>query len=1318
MDVAELGSDTQTALAEVLGYLNFSSGTPDAKFLRNLNTLFFRIEEDKSNDASDVVLKRWLIAALHQLSGQGGAFADAGQSQAVITLLFDELLPAYRRFHRDLLQHQTDVDLWQPFFIGRAIEAILVQGPPWDEHKRLVTTALSTLNDFVGYRPVAVLESDRKIEPYENEWVRPIPLYIEEAGVACGRYEALVAKALEILNQTDSDLLAQAWFDPNLVEELTLDPRAYDFDHPVSKRPNYHFGTWDPHDIDNQGRYRRFVVQQITLDALLARVDTPGDLPEEEWLVEAAAVLSGTILMASATSGSGPDSHRSDTTLATLLPHIAEVRDQFYQQFAASVGGAHGRRLRRETKQLKQPLGGARQHLNQEISRRRAVQLQRVHLAQLFARMGYPDAASRQAHAVEVASARMLSQIYCQMTAGHHAIETLKLAEAAERLREIEDLLERAIECGALIDPWNIVGFGGNFSLFPALENSIRDYRADDLIELMEKIFGLCARAWSEAAAVDDEPLERSFSETFARLAGWWDRFATSTVSSVKRLVGKELEVSTNLVAGALNAWHKAGAAAGDIGFWRMFVQQFDSPKAFHLVIDALLEKKDYVASQALLMQWLSQADQTELEEGHSSLSDMLVRWMQGVERSAKGADDDSDDGSKDGEHPWPMVCKFFELLEANAQEYWQVPKLDLEGADSGNSDADDDQDSLLANPGEADDEDDYLYKAAYEEMTYQDSTDDGVEGFLLEPGGGATDFELDAEAKRLGQRLVFLATVARLWRRAVMTWGTRPTTTREQEEAFDAWQRQAVANHADLVKLLEKVHHYRISTPTGDQESLVEYDRRRMTKDALLERVITTCVETSDAVELLKAANEQTQSPTDKSNPTTVALLRTVLAEDPDAVQKVWPDFLEAIQTRELLYVPLARGGNPKRIVQVRSTLQTVLNVVGWLPRLGCLRETCQLLEAAQTMEADHPVGPGAVTEFDRLFAHGYRALVRAIVASAEHWDTPESDVTDLRTSDSLLVECLKQLTQSQSELWLLHSRTLRLSVVEKVADPDDWQQLVEFVQRYGDELFTQHFLNLGNLRAILHQGVDTWLRNLEEDRGAKTAERLLDDLDGKLPRAEAVKHLTVVLEAVVENYTEYRDYNVTTTQSDRGELLYMFIDFLRLKSKYDRVAWNLHPVVMAHEILTRCNRSQAAELWRRSLAEESREAADRYLVQLGELSDAYGMRLATVADRIGERFIQPLAIDRVRGLVRPAMEDARHDRPSTAFSLLEEEIEAISSDPSGAGLDLPAWLEALETEVSDSQAALRQEAAQGETDERIAQILISADDVQAQLS
>ena len=39
----------------------------------------------------------------------------------------------------------------------------------------------------------------------------------------------------------------------------------------------------------------------------------------------------------------------------------------------------------------------------------------------------------------------------------------------------------------------------------------------------------------------------------------------------------------------------------------------------------------------------------------------------------------------------------------------------------------------------------------------------------------------------------------------------------------------------------------------------------------------------------------------------------------------------------------------------------------------------------------------------------------------------------------------------------------------------------------------------------------------------------------------------------------------------SDRGEMLYTLLDFLRLRADYDRLAWNLRPVVLAHEVLVR---------------------------------------------------------------------------------------------------------------------------------------------------
>ena len=160
------------------------------------------------------------------------------------------------------------------------------------------------------------------------------------------------------------------------------------------------------------------------------------------------------------------------------------------------------------------------------------------------------------------------------------------------------------------------------------------------------------------------------FSAALERLAAWWDKYATASVSGVKRLVGKEIEVSTNLVAGALAAWHKAGAAAGDVKFWRMFVDQFDSPKAFQLVIEALLERGDQVASMALMLQWVSQVECTPLEDGDASFHPLALRWLRAVEEheNASGADQ------------WPLVAKFFSTSRSQRRRLLAGAEFELLG--------------------------------------------------------------------------------------------------------------------------------------------------------------------------------------------------------------------------------------------------------------------------------------------------------------------------------------------------------------------------------------------------------------------------------------------------------------------------------------------------------------------------------------------------------------------------------------------------------------------------------------------------------------
>jgi hypothetical protein len=444
------------------------------------------------------------------------------------------------------------------------------------------------------------------------------------------------------------------------------------------------------------------------------------------------------------------------------------------------------------------------------------------------------------------------------------------------------------------------------------------------------------------------------------------------------------------------------------------------------------------------------------------------------------------------------------------------------------------------------------------------------------------------------------------------------------------------------------------------------------------------------------------------------------VLSGDADAVVRHWPVFTEWLSTQELLYVPLSKGGKPRRIVRARNLGQLLDDLLGWLPRLGLIRETFQLLDVAQAMEVDHPVGSGAVTEYDRLFGRGYQAIVRALAISADDWDADragdQSPEKLIRPSDTMLVEALQDLTESQLNRWLSHSRTLRLSVVERLVSDADWQAFVAFVQRYGADLFTQKFLNLGNLRAILHQHTGVWLSNLEESPEAEEL-RLVNELGREISREDAAKWLTIIIETIVENYREYRDYNTTTTQSDHGELLYTLVDFIRLRVGYDRVAWNLKPVVMAHEILVRHDRPVAAELWQRALAERTAETADANLSRFDELCEQYGLRLPSIAERLGERFTRPLAIDRVRALVGAAVA-AADTNDTEPMAALQREIASLAQEPAGAGLDLPDWLAALEDEVSTIRCRRRHKQAAEDGPRRIEQVQLSWQEWQQQIA
>jgi hypothetical protein len=1268
-------------LPAMLGYVNFSEGKPDIRFQKHLSDSY-AILSGRGVAEPWRVLHAALVAELDTLhAGQGSAFRDVQQAKEVLRLVFAGVLPAYRAHHADLLFHQSDAGLFQPFFLARVFEAVLAQRGPWTEDERIIQGSLRQLNDYVGHRPIAVLETRRRGEPYEHERLRPIPLHIRGVGTAAGTYQALLDKTLEILTQTDPGILQDAYFDPELMEELALDPRGYDFGHPADKRPNYVFGEWDPHHIDNQGRYRRFVLRQVVLDGLLARLEARGELDATEILWEAAAVLAGTMLMAAGVSGAGPETHDSSTTLSVLVPRIARYREAFYQNLLRERPGSHGERLRQEATTTRKPFGGARQFLNQYLAQHRARQLQQRHLALLFAQIGYPDASRRQAQVIPVVSVRLLTEMHIRLTTGRLHVERGEVEQAARLLPEIEDMLQRGIGCGAVVDPWNILGFQGQYPRFTALEDSVRDHRIDELVQVMDQLFNLYAQVLSEGAAAGLTALGEETTRNLRRLADWWDRFATVEVSEVPHVHGGSATASAEHVAGALARWRERGESSADLGFWREHLDNFNSPKSFALVVDALLHKEDYRAALALLMTWLGQAEQVPLEEGEHSFHTLALRWMLAVcGPAASGA---QQGGAKQGDVKGEirgltpparleLAVKFFDYLEANAEDYWDVPQLDLLGSDA-------------ARPADAAEPEEDLYGAAYEDVTYKDSTGDDVEGEVLDIMP-EKDFSLTAEAERLEMRLKFLATTARLWGIASRT--LRLARDDKNGARLKDWWQRARDNHQQLLALLDAIHEHEIPKPTGSYESLVEYDRRRTMKDNLLGTIIATSLDTRLAEGALRtSAGSAVPAPAPKDRPAwepeLLGLEEALWQGDAERTRTLLPAFLANFRAEPLLFRPLSHDGHPRQVLRA-SFAQTVLHGLTFnLPRLGLIRETYLLVKTAYDMEQSQTLEGPRMTGFDRLFHVACQATVEAVLDAALAGEMTEP--RDMKGEGEAIAALLERIIEPFLALWIRHSKGLRVSAIEAIAEDKGWDALRAFIERYGKDLFTQRFMTPPNLRAILHRGIGAYLDYLQANPDPLHPVRLLDELDDKIPRANAVSLLEVILQVIIENYEEYRDYNATTTQSDFGENLHQLFEFLRLKASYERNAWQLRPLNQVHDMMVR-RHPEPATFWREQVVELTRELADDHLEELTALEEEHGMRLRTIADRLGERFVKPMEIDRLCALIEPALDQARQFATKTP---LEDELAPFTATPTGAGLDVPQWLRRLEAEVQKARMA-----------------------------
>ena len=362
----------------------------------------------------------------------------------------------------------------------------------------------------------------------------------------------------------------------------------------------------------------------------------------------------------------------------------------------------------------------------------------------------------------------------------------------------------------------------------------MRDPRIDELVYVVEQLLGLHARIMSEAAARRRRGPGRYAA---ARHSSGWRRGGTNSPRSRWAMCAASTAARRprppSTWPTALARWRERGEATADLAFWRDHLDSFRSPKAFALVVDALLHKERSPRRHGAAGQ-LARPGRAGAAGGRRALL------------SPAGPALDAEPRHRPASRNQP------ESLAAGAgRQVLRLPRSQRRGVlaacrawtcwSSG------------ANREEEAESEEELFGAAYEGVTYHDSTDDDEEGDVLETGP-REDFDLEEEGERIEKRLHFLSTVARLWQVATRleALGKAPAGAPEPER-FRAWLGQARKNHQELLALLDVVHEHPIPEPLGSYESVVEYDRRRSLKERLLHVIIATCLDTALAVGALQ---------------------------------------------------------------------------------------------------------------------------------------------------------------------------------------------------------------------------------------------------------------------------------------------------------------------------------------------------------------------------------------------------------------------------------------------------------------------------------
>ncbi len=1279
--------------------MQLSGGKPSDKFRLSMAKAWSILKAEGSDPVWPRLLW-WLDNEWKSLpktvTGTTGIFAGPPVASAA-TLGAGIFIEATLKNKGILLGHPDQDAVAGPFWIPHLLEYFVALIPPDEIPKASVDSsemklidlpwlmpfiirALRDFHDFVGYRPVPVLEITQKVKVRNGERHRPGILWWPRVGVAPIPEAALVKRAIYWLEHAPADILEESGFSLEALTELSLDLREYDHSLPAAQRPNHLFGEWDPERIDNKGRYCRMVVRAMVLRLLWDQVDNPGPgdpSDRNERLEEGAILLAGVILMSAGVLGQGPESVDPTKSLSLIIPRIANYRDAFYGQVLTMLPHSHKTRLDAEARLLKQPLGRVRQALNRSISALRATQLQNRLLARLFGRLGLGELAQERIASIPVPSVRLMVE-FESLIQGWEDAPNPPIDHYRWLLRAFR-VLKKGVSCGAFADPWNLIGFQGLYPLGPAREDAIPDERLDDLRWMVSSLLSECSRAYATASAQPDKKMRVRFRDLLGRVSEWWSHFPPMGVDDPDHPdAGSEFR-SALRVAKALGIWRSKGEATADLPFWKKVLSTLETGEAVAEIFHVLLAHGDLQGALAILIYWIDGFDTHSIAEGRTELTTLVTLWEGAWEEQLP-----AESSARDRSDHFKLYRRAIDWIDANLADDAAASFI---------------TDELVENELDLGDS---AEEKEWEENDEEDNDqwdEDGKNGGLDE-GVPLLDFPAEGALFDLGYHLGQFDAWVWLLEQAL----AKPERISLALGSVDAILARA-SQFRNLMVYLAKIE---VPLPGSQVDSVLEFERCRALKFHTLESagailfrleallcLIGNPRKESGAMELNGAfapflALKPVLSKKTPPAPSTGAKKRSpknLPVETPDPHLEMVKEWTSRLIGRELLHRPIPSGGDWQHWISNRMSLWFVQRTLLTMARVGDFSGIIRFLIKAHQAELTSTLPAPRVSDFHHYFeiafVESFRAVFRVV-----------SDSSPGKIRSAGLFRGLMRLMERFRTIWLDQGRQTRLSVLDAV-DDRLMETLRGFIRHFGRELFPSRLMGYGNIRGTLDQGIEQYLAKLVKDRDPLDRNKLLDELGSSISIEDAAGKLDLILRAVAESYDCFKDYKSTTTVSDYGENLHVLLDFLRVKAAFSREVWNRGPWYLLHREMLEAGLRGTLDDWIGEVMAEFRPIADVYLKKIEELEQRHGIRLLTVRQEIEEGLWMPMENDSLHYHLQDLCE-VKEEGDAKAFQVgldqFRKELAKWVGKPWGVGRDAPDWIRKLdEKSMAEDNPILR---------------------------